>query len=68
MADARILGTKADGVVLVVRAGRTAKTLVRRAWTMLETAGVNPLGMVLNGEEPDPTSLEYHRYDYYAHN
>ena len=31
VADARIIGTKADGVVLVVRAGGTARNLVRRA-------------------------------------
>jgi capsular exopolysaccharide synthesis family protein len=68
MADARILGTKADGVVLVVRAGRTAKNVVLRACATLDTAGVNILGMVLNGEEPDPTSSPYsNRYYEYSH-
>lgn len=68
MADARILGTKADGVVLVVRAGRTARNIVQRACSTLDTAGVNVLGMVLNGEEPDPTSSAYYGgYYEYSH-
>jgi capsular exopolysaccharide synthesis family protein len=68
MADARILGTKADGVVLVVRAGRTARNVVLRACSTLDTAGVNVLGMVLNGEEPDPTSSPYYGgYYEYSH-
>jgi capsular exopolysaccharide synthesis family protein len=62
ISDARILGTKADGVVLVVRAGRTAKTLVRRAWATLETSGANVLGMVLNGEQPHSSSMGYYGY------
>jgi capsular exopolysaccharide synthesis family protein len=64
LADARILGTKADGVVLVVRAGQTAKNLVRRAWMTLEASGAKGLGMVLNGEEPDPTASPYYTYNY----
>jgi capsular exopolysaccharide synthesis family protein len=65
MADARILGANADGVVLVVRAGRTARNLVRRSYAQLEAAGANVLGMVLNGEEPDAVSSSYYqRYHY----
>jgi capsular exopolysaccharide synthesis family protein len=63
LADARILGMKADGVVLVVRAGRTAKNQVRRAWTLLESSGANVLGMVLNGTQVDHAELV--NYGYY---
>lgn len=62
VADARILGMKADGVVLVVRAGRTGRNLVRRAWKQLDTAGANVLGMVLNGWEPDRAELSHYPY------
>jgi capsular exopolysaccharide synthesis family protein len=62
IADARIMGIKADGVVLVVRAGKTSKALVRRAWVLLESTGSNVLGMVLNGWEPNKTELAHYRY------
>jgi capsular exopolysaccharide synthesis family protein len=65
-ADARVLGSKADGVVLVVRAGVTAKNLVRRACSLLEKSGSNILGMVLNGTETDPAQAGY--YHYYSKN
>ena len=62
VADARVLGIQADGVVLVVRAGRTDRNLVQRAWSLLEGSGANVLGMVLNGAEPDQADLSYYRY------
>jgi Mrp family chromosome partitioning ATPase len=62
MADARILGTKADGVVLVVRAGRTGSNLVLRAGALLESSGAHVLGMVLNGWEPGRSEMSYYRY------
>jgi capsular exopolysaccharide synthesis family protein len=65
VADARIIGTKADGVVLVVRAGRTARNLVRRARVLLQGADVQVLGMVLNAWRPDRTERSHYRY--YGH-
>jgi capsular exopolysaccharide synthesis family protein len=62
MADARILASKVDGVVLVVRAGQTAKKLVRRSFAMLEQSGANVLGMVLNGWQPTRAELSHYRY------
>jgi polysaccharide biosynthesis transport protein len=64
LADARILGTKADGVVLVVRAGRTPRNLVRRAWATLLGSGANGLGMVLNGGDPNADEFGYDGYGY----
>jgi capsular exopolysaccharide synthesis family protein len=63
-ADARLLGIEADGVLLVVRAGRTAKNLVRRACSLLDSSGANVLGMVLNGVAPDRSELAY--YNHYS--
>jgi len=62
VADARIIGTKADGVVLVVRAGRTARNLVRRARLLLHGASVPVLGMVLNAWLPDSVERSYYQY------
>lgn len=62
VADARIIGTKADGVVMVVRAGRTARNLVRRARLLLHGAGVPVLGMVLNAWLPDRVERAHYRY------
>jgi succinoglycan biosynthesis transport protein ExoP len=65
VADARILCSKVDGVVLVVRAGRTPKNLIRRAWTMLENSGANVLGMVLNGATRNGFETSYYYRHYY---
>jgi succinoglycan biosynthesis transport protein ExoP len=62
VSDARLLACKADGVVLVVRARRTGKNVVRRAWALLENSGANVLGMVLNGAEHDAYSSSYYHY------
>jgi Mrp family chromosome partitioning ATPase len=63
VADARILGRKADGVVLVVRANHTARNLVRRARVLLQGSDVPFLGMVLNGWLPDRSErTHYQRY------
>ncbi len=48
VADARVLCSKVDGVVLVVKAGHTPKNMVRRAWNLLNHSGANVLGIVLN--------------------
>ena len=62
MADARILGAKADGVVLVARAGKTPVTKIRRAAALLEDSGASVLGMVLNGWEPDGAEVSNYIY------
>lgn len=63
VSDARVLAARADGVVLVVRARHTTNNLVVRARNLLESAGANILGIVLNGTGgEDPESTYYHRY------
>ncbi len=44
-----VLGSIADGVLLVVRLGRTPKPLVEEAFTMLENLGGNVLGTCVTG-------------------
>jgi capsular exopolysaccharide synthesis family protein len=66
VADARVLCSKVDGVVLVVKAGHTPKNLVRRAWLILENSGANVLGIVLNKATHNGYERAYyHHYHYY---
>ncbi len=46
--DAAVLGTKVDGVLLVVRAGRTRREHAQRAQETLERVHVRIVGAVLN--------------------
>ena len=46
--DAAVLGTKVDGVLLVVRAGRTRREHAERARELLERAHVRIVGAVLS--------------------
>jgi non-specific protein-tyrosine kinase len=46
--DAAVLGTKVDGVLLVVAAGRTRREHVGRAKELLERVNVRIIGAVLN--------------------
>jgi succinoglycan biosynthesis transport protein ExoP len=64
VADARVLCSKVDGVVLVVKAGRTPKNLIRRAWTLLETSGGNVLGIILNEVTRNGLYSSYYRHYY----
>lgn len=56
-ADPRILGKLVDGVIIVVRAGKTRREVVTRAESILKSVGVNILGYVLTG-------IEYHIPEY----
>ncbi|WP_323793249.1 polysaccharide biosynthesis tyrosine autokinase [Nocardioides sp.] len=47
--DAALVAARADGVLLVVRHGRTTRDQVRIAVTRLEQVGARTIGVVLNG-------------------
>ena len=49
VAEPSVMGTIADGILLVVRLGETAKHLVEETYNMLENLGGNVLGMVATG-------------------
>ncbi len=53
--DAAVLGTKVDGVLLVVCAGRTRREHAQRARELLERVHVRILGAVLNNAPHDVT-------------
>lgn len=51
--DAAVLGTKVDGVLLVVKAGSTRREHALRAKELLERVNVRIVGAVLNNAPPD---------------
>jgi succinoglycan biosynthesis transport protein ExoP len=64
LADARVLGRLADGVILVVRAGQTAPETVRVACQRFVDDGTRVLGTILNGWDPK-TDARYGYGSYY---
>jgi capsular exopolysaccharide synthesis family protein len=63
-ADAALMGVQADGVVLVVRAGKSERVAARHAVEQIVHLGGRMLGAVLN--DPDARTPRYGRYgDYY---
>jgi tyrosine-protein kinase Etk/Wzc len=60
--DAAVLGAKADGVLLVVRAGSTDRGAAQQATQQLAAVGARVIGAVLN--DPDATAEQYGGYYY----
>ncbi len=66
-ADAALMGVQADGVVLVVRAGKSERVAARHAVQQIVHLGGRMLGAVLN--DPDARTPRYGRYgdSYYGY-
>lgn len=65
VSDGSIVTNLLDGVLLLVRQGRTKKEAVRRAVANLELTGIKPLGYVLNDVDlSDGKSYGYYGYGY----
>lgn len=60
VADAAVLATKVDGVLLVVSAGQTRRDNVRVAKSRLEKVNANLLGVVLNNVALDTSLGRYY--------
>jgi capsular exopolysaccharide synthesis family protein len=58
--DAAVLGSKVDGVLLVVSAGKTRREHALRAKEMLERVKVRLMGAVLNNAPPDQSMSSYY--------
>jgi capsular exopolysaccharide synthesis family protein len=65
-ADAAILGTKVDGVLMVYRVGTVSRGLLRRSTAQLRQVKGNIMGVVLNGMRPD-VSPDFQDYKYYSY-
>lgn len=60
--DAQIMGTKVDGVILVVRNGYVAKEAVKRSKEALDNVNANILGYVMNSKIVEEGSGYYAYY------
>jgi Mrp family chromosome partitioning ATPase len=58
-ADALVLGAKADGVILVARAGMSRSKALLRARDVLLRSGANLLGFVLNAVKERESYYQY---------
>jgi len=69
-ADATILASRVDGVLLVYQVGRTARGALRRTKIQLENVNANMLGIVINNFKvelnPDYKDFNYHKYYSYG--
>jgi capsular exopolysaccharide synthesis family protein len=65
--DATLLGTKVDGVLMVVKAHHTDKEIVVRAVTSMQAVGVTVWGVVLNDINLTHRYASYGYYKYYYH-
>ncbi|MBW2149271.1 MAG: polysaccharide biosynthesis tyrosine autokinase [Deltaproteobacteria bacterium] len=65
VADASLLASIADGVVLVIRAGRTSRDMVKRTKEQLEMTKTPILGVVLNDFDAEKSGYEYYKHYYY---
>ncbi len=70
VADPAILGSRVDGVLLVIKVGQVARAALRRAKAVLEAARARVLGVCLTGVRaevsPDYAEMAYYRYRYGA--
>ncbi len=62
--DAAVVGSRVDGVVLVVNSGSTPRPTVVQAKAAMESVKANILGVVLN--QVDRTSGDYYYYYHYG--
>lgn len=67
VSDARIIGQKSDGVVIVLRAGETLQAEALQAVQRLREDGTKILGTILNQWIPSRRGTQYYKkyYDYY---
>jgi Mrp family chromosome partitioning ATPase len=71
VADAMVMASKVDGVLLVVRPGHTRRSLARGASEQLKLAGARMIGVVLNRiplRGADYYAGKNYAYTYYASN
>jgi len=67
VSDTLVLSSEMDGALVIVKAGKTPRQLVKRAVDLMNDAGIHLLGVVLNNVETVlPYYYNYH-HDYYQY-
>ena len=64
IADARVMGRLADGLIMVVRSGVTTRDAALLAKARFAEDGITMLGTILNGWNPKTPGYSYYRYYY----
>jgi capsular exopolysaccharide synthesis family protein len=64
--DATVLSSRADGVILVIKAGATGRNILKRGKRQLEDVQAKIIGAVLNQVDQSKSTYYYSPY-YYAH-
>ena len=64
LADARIVAKLVDGVILVIRAGKTDREVAVEAYQRICEDGLSLIGTVLNDWNPAGTRKSYYYYSY----
>lgn len=67
VSDTLILSSEMDGALMVVRAGKTPREIVKRAADLMNDSGINILGVVLNNVENALPYFYNYRSDYYQY-
>lgn len=62
--DAVVLGTLVDAVVVVIRAGKTNRTLAKERLEILKTVPANLIGVIINGTQEALLKNYYSYYHY----
>lgn len=65
--DSTLLGTKTDGILIVIRSHNTAREIAIRAMNILKNVNVRILGTVLNDIDLTHRYSSYGYYKYYYH-
>jgi len=61
-ADALIISKYTDGIVMIVKSGKTQKASLRIAYDNIKTSGLKLLGAVINGINSKYSSYYYYYY------
>jgi succinoglycan biosynthesis transport protein ExoP len=64
LADARVLGRIADGVIMVIRSGKTRQDVASDSVQRFHADGTRVLGTILNDWNPKTTGSSYYSYNY----
>ena len=64
LVDARMLAPYTDGLILVVRIGKTDKLALKQVENNLKIAPINLLGLVINGDKAKLPGYNYYHDDY----
>ncbi len=65
--DALVLSKSADGVIMVIRTGDTARQIVKNGMDQLNNVGAHIIGAVLNGIDLSSNKYSYCYYQYYRY-